>query len=210
MPIQLLIADDHPMVLQGLKALLEREGLRVLGEASDGLSAIRQATTLRPDVAILDLAMPHLNGIDAAREIMRVSPGTKTILLTMHAEEPYILQALRAGLHGYVLKGQAIADLIQAIRDLNRGGVYISTGVSRAVVGAYRSQADPPADPLTWRERQVLQMVAEGKSTKEISALLGISFKTVESHRSRIMSKLEIHEMAGLVRYAVRRGLIQA
>ncbi len=209
MPIQVLLADDHQIMRQGLKSLLEREGFRVVAEAADGREALRLAETSHPDVVILDLAMPGLNGVDAAKEIARSSPKTKAILLTMHKEDAYVLQALSAGVSGYVLKTQASADLVQAIREVTRGSIYLSPGVSRAVVDAYRAKTDLPPDPLSPREREVLQLVAEGKTTKEVAAILGVSVKTAESHRTRIMEKLDIHETAGLVRYAIRRGVIQ-
>ena len=208
MPIQVLLADDHLIVRQGLRALLEREGFRVVGEAADGREAVHLAGGSHPDVAILDLAMPNLNGLDAARELLRGDPRMKAILLTMHTEDPYVLEALRAGISGYVLKTQAGDDLIQAIREVLRGSIYLSPGVSRAVVDAYRAKSDLPPDPLSPREREVLQLVAEGKTTKEVASLLGVSVKTAESHRTRIMAKLDIHETAGLVRYAIRRGLV--
>ncbi len=208
MAIRVLVADDHPVVRQGLKFLLVREGFSVVAEAGSGREALRQAEGTRPDVAILDLAMPGLNGLDAAREIMQTSPGTKTILLTQHTEKPYILEAMRAGVHGYVHKSQAVTEMIQAIRDVHRGKLYLSPGVSEVVVGAYRDRGPAARDPLTPREREVLQLVAEGKSTKQVAENLGITVKTAESHRSRLMLKLDIHEIARLVRYAVRRGLI--
>jgi DNA-binding NarL/FixJ family response regulator len=210
MRLQILLADDHLIVRQGLKALLEREGLDVVGEAPDGLEAVRLARDLHPDVAVLDIGMPLMNGLDAAREILRASPRTKAILLTMHAEDHYVLEALRAGVTGYVLKTKAAGDLVQAIQEVAGGAIYLSPGVSRAVVQAYRAKSDLPPDPLTPRERQVLQLIAEGKRTKEIASLLGVSVKTAESHRTRLMEKLNIHETAGLVRYALQRGLIQA
>ena len=210
MPLRVLLADDHLLFRQGLRALLEREALHVVGEADNGHEAVRLARELRPDVAVLDLAMPLLNGLDAAREIHQASPRTRTILLTMHTEDPYVGKALQAGIKGYVLKTQASADLIQAIREVHRGAIYLSPGVSRAVVDAYLAKTELPIDPLTARERQVLQLVAEGKTTKEVAALLGISVKTAESHRTRIMQKLDIHETASLVRYAIREGLTQA
>lgn len=206
--IRVLLADDHPVVLQGLKFLLAREGFDVVGEVTDGREAVSRAEALRPEVALLDLTMPALNGLDAAREIMQSSPGTKTIILSQHCEEPYILEALRVGVHGYVLKSQAITDVVQAIRNVSRGRVYVSPTISDAVVSAYRGQTKLPSDPLSNREREVLQLVAEGKSTKMIAEILGITRKTAESHRSHLMAKLDIHEVAGLVRYAVRRGLI--
>jgi len=209
MPIQVLLADDHVIVRQGVRGLLEREGFKICGEAADGRDAIRLAEACHPDVAILDLAMPGLNGVDAAREIMRLQPQTKAIVLTMHKDEAYILQALSAGVSGYILKTQAAADLVQAIREVVRGSVYLSPGVSRAVVDAYRAKSSVPPDPLSPREREILQLVAEGRTTKQIAAILGVSVKTADSHRSRLMAKLDIQETAGLVRYAIRRGLIQ-
>jgi DNA-binding NarL/FixJ family response regulator len=209
MRIRLLLAEDHVMFRQSLKAIIERENLEVVGEASDGYEAIRLARTLRPDVAVLDLAMPNLNGLDAAREIIQASPKTKTILLTMHTEDQYVIEALRAGVSGYVLKTQATSDLIQAVQEVHKGTVYLSPGVSRALVDAYLAKTDLPPDPLTPRERQVLQLVAEGKTTKEIAVVLGVSVKTAESHRTRLMDKLDVHETASLVRYAIRTGLIR-
>ncbi len=209
MPIRVILADDHALVRQGLKALLEREGFLVAGEASDGQEAVRLVPEVRPDVAILDISMPLLNGLEAAREIRKCAEGTKTILLTRHDEDQYVTAALRAGVKGYVLKSQAATDLVGAIRQVSGGGIYLSPGISRAVVEAYLSKSELPADPLTSRERQVLQLVGEGKSTKEIAVLLGISTKTAESHRTRLMQKLDIHETASLVRYAIRRGLVQ-
>ncbi len=209
MPFRILLADDHLIFRQGLKGLLEREGLQVVGEAADGQEAIRRARDSSPDVAVLDLTMPLLNGLDAAREIVRVSPRTRPILLTMHTEDPYVLEAMRAGIKGYVLKTQPSTDLVQAIQEVCRGRVYLSPGVSRAVVEAYVGKTELPPDPLSPREREVLQLVAEGKTTKETARLLGVSVKTAENHRTRIMAKLDIHETAGLVRYAIRQGIIQ-
>ena len=209
MPTRILLADDHQIVRQGLKALLEREGFAVVAEVADGQEAIRSARERCPDVAVLDFGMPLLNGLGAAREILHACPRAKAILLTMHTEDHYVLEALQAGVKGYVVKTQAAADLIRAIHEVLRGMMYLSPGVSQAVVEAYLAKSELPVDPLTPREREVLQLVAEGKSTKEIAQLLGISFKTAESHRTRIMKKTSIHETAGLVRYAVRRGLIQ-
>lgn len=209
MPIRIVLGDDHVLVRQGLRALLEREKFQIVAEASDGQEVIRQIETLCPEIAIIDISMPLLNGIDAAREVTRFCPKTKTILLTQHEEEQYIHEALQAGVRGYVLKSQVAGDLVHAIQQVARGGFYLSPGVSQAVVEAYRSRSDRPSDPLSSRERQVLQLIAEGKSTKDVASLLGISVKTAESHRSRLMQKLNIHETASLVRYAVRRGLVQ-
>jgi DNA-binding NarL/FixJ family response regulator len=209
MPIRVVLADDHVLVRQGLRSLLEREKFQVVAEASDGQELVHLADTHHPDIAVLDISMPTLNGIDAARELGRSSPQTKVILLTQHEEEQYIHEALEVGVKGYVLKSQVASDLIHAIQQVSRGGIYLSPGVSRAVMDAYRSKSERPSDPLSGRERQVLQLIAEGKSTKDVASLLGISVKTAESHRSRLMQKLDIHETASLVRYAVRRGLVQ-
>jgi two-component system, NarL family, response regulator NreC len=209
MNTRILVADDHPIVRQGMKSLLTREGFSVVGEAADGREALRQVEALHPEVALLDLGMPGLNGLDAAREIIQSSAGTKVVILTQHTEEPYILEALRAGVHGYVLKSQSVSDVVQAIRDVTRGKLYVSPAISEVVVSAYRGQTRLPAELLTTREREVLQLVAEGKSTKKIAEILGIAQKTAESHRSHLMVKLGIHQVAGLVRYAVRRGLVQ-
>ena len=210
MSLHILLADDHPIVRQGLKVLLEREGFTVVGEASDGREAVRLAQELYPDIALLDLTMPLLNGIDTGRAILQTSPKTKIVLLTMYAEDHYVLEALRAGIKGYVLKTKAAEELVQAIQEVSRGKLYLTPGVSEAVVQAYLAKSELPPEPLSLREREVLQLIAEGKTTKEVAVVLGISAKTADSHRTRIMAKLNIHETASLVRYAIRRGLIQA
>ncbi|MHB8753427.1 MAG: response regulator [Candidatus Acidiferrales bacterium] len=210
MPIEVLLADDHQIVRQSLKVLLEKEGLKIVGEASNGQEAVKIAKALHPDVAVLDVSMSVMNGIDAAKEIQKVSPQTKSVFLTIHDEDPYLLEALRAGAKGYVVKTHASEDLVRAIREASRGGVYLSPEVSRAVVQAYQNKTELCAEPLSPRERQVLQLIAEGKKTKEVAEVLDISVKTAETHRTRIMEKLDIHETAGLVRYAIRRGLVQA
>jgi two-component system, NarL family, response regulator NreC len=209
MPIRIVLADDHILVRQSLKALLEREGFQVVAEASDGQDAVRHVETLQPDLAVMDISMPILNGLNAAREISRSFPKTRTILLTQHDEGQYVAEALDAGVKGYVLKNQVASDLLMAIRQVSRGQVYLSPGVSRAVMEAYRSKSEKSRNSLTLRERQVLQLIAEGKSTKDVASLLGISVKTAESHRTRLMHKLGIHETASLVRYAVRHGIVQ-
>jgi len=210
MPVRVLLADDHIIMRQGLRTLLEREGFEVVGEASNGREAIQLSGTTHPDVAVLDLSMPLLNGIDAAREIVKTDGATKVILLTMHTDEDHVLESLRAGVSGYVLKTKSAEELIQAIRGVCKGEMYLSSGISRVVVQAYVSRAELASDPLSDRERQVLQLVAEGKTTKEIAIILGISAKTVESHRTNIMDKLNIHDTAGLVRYSIRHGLIES
>jgi two-component system response regulator NreC len=209
MPLRILLADEPLIVRQGVRSLLEQEGLEVVGEAGDGREAVRLAAELRPDIAILDVGMPLLNGLDAAPEIVQASPRTRPILLTLRQEALDVLRALHAGIKGYVLKTQAASDLIQAIREVAQGALYLAPDISRLVVDAYLARREIPPDPLTRRERGVLQLIAESKTTKEIAELLGISFKTAESHRGRIMRKLEIHQTAGLVRYAIRQHLIQ-
>jgi two-component system response regulator NreC len=205
---RLLLADDHAVVRNGLRVLLEREGFQVVAEACDGQEALRLAAAVQPDIAVLDISMPLLNGLDAARELKR-SHGLKVILLTRHDEAQFVTEALRAGVNGYVLKNQAATDLVAAIQQVERGGVYLSPNISRTVMEAYLTRTDVAPDPLTPRERQVLQMVGEGKSSKDVARLLGISAKTAESHRARLMRKLDIHETASLVRYAIRSGLVQ-
>jgi len=204
---RVLLADDHLVVRQGLKALLEHHGLRVVGEASDGRAALQLTQQLRPDVAVLDIAMPVLNGLDAAREIGRACSDTRIVLLTALMDERWVLEALRNGVLGFVLKTQPEEELLQAIQAVCRGALYVSPGVSQAVLEALRTGSAGPAGPLTQRERQVLQLVAEGKSMKQIAAILEISVKTAEFHRQRVMEKLDIHDTAGLVRYAIRAGL---
>lgn len=208
-PIRVLLADDNVIVRLGLKALLERGGIAVVGEAADGQEAIRLGQALQPDVAVLDLGMPVLNGLDAAQAIREASPETKPVLLAKLAEDHHVLRALRAGIRGYVVKTQAAGDLVQAIREVSQGRIYLSPAISQVVVKAYLNKSDLPPDPLTLRERQVVQLVAEGKTSKEIAQVLGVSAKTAESHRTRLMEKLSIHETAGLVRYAIRQGLIK-
>lgn len=208
--IRVLLADDHAIVREGLRALLAKEAdFQVVAEAGDGHEALRLAKESRPDVAAMDLSMPLLNGLEAARQMAAWEQGPRTILLTMHAEDGYVLEALRAGVRGYVLKKQAGGDLVRAIREVAAGGVYLSPGVSAAVAGAIRSPGPLPEESLTPREREVLQLVAEGKTTKEIGTILGVSTKTADAHRTRLMHKLDIHDIAGLTRYAIRSGLIQ-
>jgi DNA-binding NarL/FixJ family response regulator len=210
MPMQILLADDHEVVREGLRVLLEREGFEVIAEASDGREAITLCAGHPPDVAVLDLAMPLLNGIDAAREITKSNARVRVILLTMHTEDHLVLESLRAGVTGYVLKTRASSELVQAIRAVSRGETFLTQSISRSVVQAFLKKSEVPDRTITDRERQVLQLVAEGKTTKEIASILGISVKTAESHRSNLMDKLDIHDTAGLVRYAIRQGIIQS
>src|SRR5690349_5468333 len=189
MRCRIILADDHRLFRQGLRSLLEKAGHEVVGEASDGRAALALSQTLQPDIAVLDLSMPLLNGLDVANEIRRVAPRTKTILLTMYTDKEYVLRALRAGARGYVLKTQAAEDLVRAIRETSAGEVYLSPGVAVSVVDAFLGKTNEEVDPLTPRERQIVQLVAEGKSTKAIARILSVSFKTAESHRNRAMKK---------------------
>jgi two-component system, NarL family, response regulator NreC len=209
LPIRVVLADDHVLVRESLKSLLEREGFQIVAEASDGREALNRVESLKPDIAVMDISMPSLNGLEAARGIRLASPNTKSILLTQHDEGQYVAEALESGVKGYVLKSQVAGDLVHAIRQVSRGEVYLSPQVSGVVMEAFRSKSEKPRDPLTPRERQVLQLIAEGKSTKDVASVLGISVKTAESHRTRLMQKLDIHETASLVLYAVRRGIVQ-
>lgn len=207
--LRILLADDHEIFRQGVRSLLECEGFEIVAEAGDGHEAIRLAKEVNPDLAILDLAMPRLNGPDAAQQIARLCPHTPTILLTMYSEEPYVTHALQAGIRGYVLKSQSATDLVRAIGEVMAGGMYLSPGVSQSIARAYLGKHEVSTNPLTSRESEILRLVAEGKKTREVSQILGISVKTAESHRTRIMGKLDIHDTAGLVRYAIRHALIQ-
>lgn len=206
---RVLLVDDHPIVRVGLRALLKDEGFQVVGEASDGHEAIRLDEQLLPDVVVMDIAMPLLNGIDAGREILKAFPKRKIVALSMYAESHYVLACLRAGFVGYVLKSMAGSKLVEALHVARKGEVYLCPGVSRMVVDAYLAEEDARPDPLSDREREVLQLIAEGKNVKEIGDILGISTKTAESHRANVMHKLDIHELASLVRYAIRHYLVR-
>ena len=209
MATRLLLADDHLIVREGLKNLLLNEGYEIVAEASNGQEAVEMAEKLDPDVAVLDISMPRCSGINAAGEIHKVRPQIKLVLLTMYKEEQYALEALRAGIKGYILKTQAAADLVQAIRTTLQGDIYLSPGISECVVNAALAKNSANVNPLAGRERQILQLIAEGKGNKEIARQLDMSVKTVESHRGNLMKKLDVHETAGLVRHAIKIGLIQ-
>lgn len=207
--VRIVVVDDHVILLQGVKKLLEGEkGWEVVGQATDGREGVELISKLKPDIAVVDITMPGLNGLDAARAIAKTSPGTRIILLTMHKENPYVVEALDAGVRGYVIKTQTAGDLLRAVKEVLAKRVYLSPGIAEIVVDAYRHKGSAEADPLTLREREVLQLIAEGQKTRQVAVSLGISVKTAESHRTRIMSKLDVHDTAGLVRYAIRRGLI--
>jgi two-component system response regulator NreC len=207
-PLRVVLADDHQIVRQGIRALIERQGAEVVAEAGDGLTLIEQVRTHLPDIAVVDVSMPGLNGIDATRQMVAALPTLAVVLLTMHDEELHVSAALRAGVRGYVLKTQAADELLDAIRTVSIGGTYLSPKVSRMVVSGYVSGSATAVDPLTARERIVLQLIAEGRTTKDVAATLSLTVKTAESYRARLMDKLDIHDTAGLVRYAIRRGVI--
>jgi two-component system response regulator NreC len=210
MATRILLADDHAIVREGIRLVLERAGFEVVAEAADGQEALALTRQHQPDVAVVDVSMPHTNGLTATEEIRRACPDTRVILLTVHTEASYIVEGIRAGAAGYVLKTHAAHDLIRAIQEAVRGGNYVSPEVSLALLEACQRPANFDVVPLTARERQVLQAIAEGATTKEVARQLHISVKTADSHRTRIMQKLDLHQTAGLVRYAIRRGLIEA
>jgi two-component system response regulator NreC len=207
--MRVILADDHQVVRQGIRSLLEKAGHEVVGEAADGREALKLARTLAPDIAVLDFGMPRLNGLDTSREIRKLSPKTKIILLTMYADRAYILEAVRVGAKGYVVKTEAAEDLIRAIREISRGEIHLSPSIANSLVDVYLDESQLPADSLTPRERQVLHLIAEGNTTKQIAHQLFISFKTADSHRSRLMRKLDLHDIAGVVRYAIQKGIIR-
>lgn len=210
---RLLLVEDHALVRAGLRALLERiPGVEVVGEACDGHDALRQMVELRPDVVLMDISMPGLNGLETVRRTEGLEPRPRVVMLSVHANKEYVRQALVAGAVGYLLKTADPLELELALAAVARGEVWISAAVAQAVVdGVLRGWrgADPVAD-LTGRQREVLQLVAEGRSTKDVARLLTLSVKTVESHRAQIMERLDIHSIAGLVRYAIRTGMISS
>jgi DNA-binding NarL/FixJ family response regulator len=210
MPVRIVLADDHAMIRQGLKVILESEGFQVVGEASNGTEAVAVCQTTRPDVAVLDISMPLLNGLDAAQQIMNKRPQVKIVLLTAHTQERYVLESLRHGVTGYILKENAADELVHAVRAVSGGAIYLTSKVSRSVLQAFSEKTNDPRDPLSARERQVLQLIAEGKGMKEIGSLLGVSSRTADSHRTNIMSKLGLNDTASLVRYAIRIGLVSS
>jgi DNA-binding NarL/FixJ family response regulator len=209
MSIRVLIADDHPIFRQGVRTLLHGAGLQVVAECGNGYEALDSALKLYPDVAVLDISMPGLNGVDTAREMMQCCPRTRVVFLTIHAEDQYIREGLLTGAKAYVLKVETGPALVTAIGEVFRGNMYLSPGVAKPIVAACRSSAELAADPLTTRERLILSLIAEGGTTAEIAERLNISAKTAEFYRTKLMDKLGIHEIANLVRYAIRLGLIE-
>jgi two-component system response regulator NreC len=212
--VRILLADDHTVMRAGLRLLLERhENFEVIGEAADGRAAVEIAAAQKPDVVVMDVAMPHLNGVEAARQILNRNPDIAIVMLSMHSDESYVLRSLKAGARAYLLKDSAEADLIAAIQAIIEGRSFFSPGV-RALLKEdyiYRLQkfgADDTYELLTAREREVLQLVAEGRSNKEVASLLGLSLYTVETHRTHILQKLNLHSVPELILYAVRKGII--
>jgi DNA-binding NarL/FixJ family response regulator len=213
--IKVLLAEDHTIVRKGLRSLLEKEiGIEVVGEAEDGREAVRKAEKLQPDVVMMDIAMPGLNGLEATRQIKKRFPEMKIIILTVHANEEYVLQTLRAGASGYLVKKAAPADLIEAIQAVYKGDSFLSPSISKTVIDEYIRQAETKSErdiiygKLTNREREVFQLIIEGHKNREIADLLYVSIKTVETHKAHIMDKLNVHSTAKLIRYAMDKDLI--
>ena len=207
--IHILLADDHAVVRQGFKMILAAQpDMEIVGEAGNGREALDLAGQLQPDVIVMDVAMPELNGIEATRRIADVSPRSRVLALSMHKDSVYVREILRAGARGYLLKDSIASDLLAAVRAIARGEGYLSPGVSDAVLNDYRRHVTDPIDLLTSREREVLQMIAEGKTNKDIATVLNLSVYTVDAHRGRIMEKLNVHSVTDLVRFAVRCGLV--
>ena len=207
--IKILLADDHALVRHGFRMILAAQpDMEIAGEAGNGREAVELAQKLKPDVVVMDVAMPELNGIEATRRLIELSPRTRVLALSMHKDAVYVREILRAGARGYLLKDSADADLIAAVRAVAKGEGYLSPGVSDAVLSDYRRHVTDPLDLLTSREREVLQLIAEGKTNKEIATSLNLSVYTIEAHRGRLMEKLNLHSTGELVRFAVRSGLI--
>jgi DNA-binding NarL/FixJ family response regulator len=211
-PIRVLLADDHTLVRGGIRSLLATiDGVEVVAETGDGREALELLAHHRPDVALLDIGMPGMYGIEIARRSRQASPGTKIVILSMHDDKTHVSQAIRAGVAGYLLKGAAVAELPLAIRAVMAGEAYLTPRVSRHLVDGFlndeRSEPDP-LEELPPRQREILQLIAEGRSSKEIAGILDVSVKTIETHRARLMDRLDIHDVAGLVRFAIRSGLV--
>ena len=208
--IRILLADDHPVVRQGFKMILDAQpDMEIVGEAGNGREAVELAESLKPDVVVMDVAMPELNGIEATRRVAASVPHARVVALSMHKDSVYVLEVLRAGARGYLLKDSGANDLVAAVRAVAQGEGYLSPGVSDAVLDDYRKHVTNPIDLLSSREREVLQMLAEGKTNKEIAGVLNLSVYTVDAHRGRIMEKLNLHSINDLVRFAVRNGMIE-
>ncbi len=210
--IRVLLAEDHQLVRAGIHALLDKmEGVAVVAEVSDGQAAVKAVDAHQPDLVLMDIAMPGLNGLEATSRITKAWPAVKVVILSMHANEEYLRQALKAGVKGYLLKGADLPELELAIRTVSRGEPYLTPSVARYAIEAYQHEGARPVNPLdrlSPRQREILQLIAEGHSTKEIAFRLSLSAKTVETHRSQLMERLDIHDVAGLVRFAIQVGLV--
>jgi DNA-binding NarL/FixJ family response regulator len=207
--LRILIVDDHALVRSGLAGLLERlQDFEVVGEASDGHQALQLARELHPDIVLMDVSMPGFNGLDAAERIHNEAPTSRVVILSMHCTEEFVAQALKSGALGYLLKDAAPSELETALRTVAQGQVYLSPSISRQVVESFLHGGPAGLDLLTHRQREVLQLLAEGRSTRDSAALLNLSTKTIETHRAQLMERLDIHDVAGLVRYAIKHGLI--
>jgi DNA-binding NarL/FixJ family response regulator len=210
--IRILLADDHTLVRAGIRSLLDSiEGVEVVAESGDGRDALELIGKHRPDIALLDIAMPGLSGLEVAKRVEQASPKTRIIILSMHADATHVREALRSGVSGYLLKGAAVAELPLALKAVMRGDSYLTPKVSQQVVEGFLRDTDDdpgPLNGLTTRQREILQLIAEGKAMKEIAGILDISIKTVETHRLRLMERLDIHDVPGLVRFAIRAGLV--
>jgi DNA-binding NarL/FixJ family response regulator len=208
--IRVLMADDHAMVRQGFRLILAAQpDIEIVGEAGDGREAVEMAERLHPDVVVVDVAMPGLNGIEATRRIIKANPRIRVLALSMHKDAVYVREILRAGASGYLLKESIDSDLVAAVRSLAAGHSYLTPAISDAVLSDYRQSVKDPLELLTSREREILQMIAEGKTNKEIATALNLSIYTVDSHRGRVMEKLNLHSVGELVRFAMRSGLIE-
>jgi DNA-binding NarL/FixJ family response regulator len=209
--MRILIADDHTLVRAGLTSLIARlPEMEVVAEAADGRQALRLVRDLQPDIVLMDIAMPGLNGLESAERIHGIHPKVKIIILSMHASEEYVAQALKAGASGYLLKDAATAELEMALKSVSMGQFYLSPAISRQVVDNFLRGGPTGLDLLTPRQREILQLIAEGKGTRDIAETLHLSVKTVETHRAQLMDRLDIHDVAGLIRYALKKGLITA
>jgi DNA-binding NarL/FixJ family response regulator len=212
-PLRILLAEDHTLVRAGIRALLESlQGIEVVAEASDGREALRLVQAHHPDILLMDITMKELNGLEAAARLAKERSATRVIILSMHADQAYVHQALQAGAAGYLLKGSDLAELELALKAVARGDTYLSPAVSKNLVGDMLNGKRPTANPLdelTPRQREILQLIAEGRTTKEIAGRLDLSVKTIETHRGQLMERLDIHDVPGLVKFAIRVGLTQ-
>ena len=211
--LRVVIVEDHALVRAGMRALVQKiDGVEVVSDVGDGWEAVKAVQADAPDLVLMDIAMPGLNGLDATSRIVKESPTTRVILLSMHANEEYFQQALQAGASGYLLKGAELAELELAIRTVGKGETYLTPAVAKYAIEVYREKSEGPSSPLSrlsMRQREILQLIAEGQTTKDIAQRLNLSVKTIETHRSQLMERLEIHDVPGLVRFAIRVGLVQ-